>query len=91
VCGGEASAASCGLDGRIDGRSFCGCGESAYSSVILRQIYAVEFVFSRVCAEIACFLLRFCSEYHQRATFIIVLLEISIQRVSERATACLYI
>ena len=43
------------------------------------------------CAEIAHFLLCFCSEYHQQATFIIVLLEISIQRVSERVTACLYI
>ena len=42
-------------------------------------------------AEIACFLPCFCSEHHQRATFITVLLEISIQRVSECVTARLYI
>ena len=62
MCGGGTSAASCGLDGGIDERSFCGCGEPAYFSVILRQIYAVEFVFSRDvrrnCVFSSLFLLR---------------------------------
>ena len=47
--------------------------------------------FQGMCAGIAYCLLCFCSEYHQWATFIIALLEISIQRVSERSTTCLYI
>lgn len=91
MCGGETSAASCGLEGKIAGRSFCGCCDLAYSSAVLRQIYAVEFVFSRSvrrnCAFSSLFLLRILST----ATFIIALLEISIQGVSERLTARLYI
>mgnify|MGYP003357439525 CR=1 FL=1 len=62
MCGGEISAASCGLEGEIVGRSFCGCCNLAYSSAVLRQIYAVEFVFSRGvrrnCVSSSLFLLR---------------------------------
>lgn len=57
------------------------CGKFTQLNLFFQGIYA----------EIACFLLCFCSEYHQRAIFITVLLEISIQRVSERVTARLYI
>ena len=91
MCGGETSAASCGLDGRNDGRSFCGCVAFAYSSVILRQIYAVEFVFSRGVRRNCVFSSLFLLRTLLTATFIIALLEISIQRVSESVIAHLYI
>ena len=91
MCGGETSAASCGLEGEI-------AGVVSAAAVILRillpfcgKFTQLNLFFQGRCAEIARFLLCFCSEYHQRATFIIVLLEISIQRVSERVTTHLYI
>ena len=73
-------------------------GAVSAAAVILRiplpfcgKFTQLNLFFQGVCAEIAYLLPCFCSEYHQRATFIIVLLEIGIQRVSERATVRLYI
>ena len=73
-------------------------GAVSAAAVILRILLSscgkftqLNLFFQGVGAEIARFPLCFCSEYHQRATFITVLLEISMQRVSGCVTAHLYI